>query len=228
MRKIFVALATLLAAQAAVGQVGITGGFNIAKYDYVSDRGPLLSFNAGLTARKALGGSLVWAPSLTYTMKGATVYPVISGIGNIEKYSNRIGYLQLAAPVYAGLSPAEAFRIDIGAGPYVAYAVRARQIQHNYDGTSTNVSFRIGGKDKADFRPLDAGLRFGAGWVWAGRLGFHVLYDLGLANVNATSSQPRLKMRTWSLNFSYFFANEGGGRKRSSRSGSSGGRLGGR
>ncbi|TCZ70455.1 outer membrane beta-barrel protein [Flaviaesturariibacter aridisoli] len=221
MKKAIAAFLPLLLAGGAGAQVGLSGGLNIAKYSYVSDRGPLMSFNAGLVYRKALRGTMVWQPALTWSVKGATVYPAIP-IGSTnpnEKYLNRLGFVQLAAPFYGGSSLGDGFRFDIGAGPYVGYLVQAKQTQKRYDGSEADVSFRVGGKDAADFTPFDAGLQFGTGFVMGSRLGFHVLYDLGLKNVNASSNQPALKMRTWSLNFSYYFRGGNGGRK------SSGGRA---
>ncbi|RYY93378.1 MAG: PorT family protein [Chitinophagaceae bacterium] len=231
MKKLSFVLLLISSGFLAQAQMGITGGVNIAKYSYVSDRGPLLTFNAGLLYRKALAGRLVWQPSLTYSVKGAVVYPEIP-IGSTnpnEKYENRLGYVQLAMPFYAGSDVGDAFRFDIGAGPYVAWLAQAKQTQKRYDGTEEKVSFRIGGKDNADFRPLDAGLRFGTGFVMGERLGFHVLYDLGLYNVNASSHQPALKVRTWSLDFSYYFKKGSGGKRSGgSRKGSSGRQSGGK
>src|SRR5205823_6092491 len=146
-----------------------------------------------------------------------------------EKYLNHINFVELSAPFYAGSSLGDLYRFDIGVGPYVAYMVQAVQTQKRYDGSEAKVNFRVGGKDAADFTPFDAGLQFGTGFVMGNRVGFHVLYDLGLKNVNATSSEPPLKMRSWSMNFSFYF-NRGTGKRSSGggkhKSGSGGGMLG--
>jgi hypothetical protein len=214
MKKALLGFALLTFAHDASSQVGITGGLNIAKYSYVSDRGSIFSFNAGLIYRKQLSRSVYWQPALSYTGKGATVYPPIP-IGSTnpnEKYLNRLGFVELSAPFLAGAAMGDAFRFEIGAGPYLGYLVSAVQTARQYNGGETKYKFSVGGNGK-DFTPFDAGLQFSTGFLMGGRVAFHINYDLGMVNVNGTSGAPALKMRSTSMNFTYYFKKKTSGRQ---------------
>ncbi|HWB26394.1 MAG TPA: porin family protein [Chitinophagaceae bacterium] len=208
MKKTFLALiAVTLVYITCPAQFGILGGVNFSKYEYVSDRKALISWNAGLLYRIAKSSStFAMQPQLTYTGKGAIKYPEIDPNNDILKYTNHINYLQLSVPfiISPKLDDEGTLRFDIGAGPYVANVVSAKSSAESYEGETTTSDFKVGSSSTDDFKPFDAGITMMAG-TRIGNISFNVQYDLGLLNVNPVTTAPPLKMRAFMFNMLVYF-----------------------
>ncbi len=70
-----------------------------------------------------------------------------------------------------------------------------------FDGTSSESKF-----SDTDFKKMDLGLQFLAGFRLGKKLGFHFKYDLGLTNIQNTEGDPTIKTRSLSFNASWIFA----------------------
>lgn len=209
MKKILFTFTVLtLCYSLSYAQFGITGGMNIAKYKYTSDRGDLLAFNAGLVYRIAQKKSmLVVQPQLLYTIKGAVKYPDIDLDNDILKYTNRVRYAELSVPfiVSPDIDGGDGLiRFEAGVGPYVAYATHATYNAETYEGDKSSGDFKIGGSNTDDFKPFDAGLSL-VGAMKVANFSFNLQYDLGLSNANPVKTAPPLKMRAFMLNLIVFF-----------------------
>ena len=188
-------------------QLGITGGGNLAKYkvDDDGDRQGVFAWNAGLFYRiKSKHSNIVVQPALTYTGKGAEKFTEIDVTEPIEKYINRLSYLQLSVPIMYNISGdlgGDAnVGIDFGVGPYVGRLLKASYTAVPYDeGPNIKSDYKIGNSNSDDFKSMDAGLTFMAGFKIAG-LGMYLQYDLGLSNVNPVSNTPSIKTRAIMFN----------------------------
>ncbi|HVX52635.1 MAG TPA: porin family protein [Chitinophagaceae bacterium] len=187
-------------------QFGITGGVNFAKYDYVSDRKPLISWNAGLVYRAGHENSMLAVQTqLTYTGKGAIKYPDIDPNNDILKYTNHINYVEFSMPfLFTPKLDEDFIRFDLGVGPYAAMITKATSTGETYEGDASTYDFKIGSSSSDDFKPFDAGLTFIAG-TRVGKINFNVQYDLGLVNVNPVTSAPPIKMRAFMFNTIIYF-----------------------
>jgi len=208
MKRILFILAILtLSGNLCYSQLGITGGLNIAKYKYTSDRTNLLAFNAGLVYRAGKAkGNLFVEPQLLYTMKGAVKYPDIDINNDVLKYTNRLSYVELSMPFFFSrkLNDNELYRMDFGIGPYAGYLVHATYTAETYEGDKATGRYKIGSSSSDDFKPVDAGLTFLTG-VTISNIGFRFQYDLGLANTNTLKNDAALKMRAAMLNVVIYF-----------------------
>ncbi len=207
MKKILFFTLISFACCTARAQFGITGGLNIAKYDYVSDRTNVLSFNTGIFYRSIKKkGVLAVQPALLYTGKGAVKYPEIDVNNDILKYTNHINYAELSLPFIFSLPIDDEgiLRFEFGVGPYAAYAVHATYTAETYEGDKTTANYKIGSTNTDDFKPFDAGLSI-MGSMKISSVGFTLQYDLGLSNVNPVTTAPPLKMRALMFNMFIYF-----------------------
>ncbi len=197
--------ALLIPALSTSAQPGITGGFNTSTYTYrvnetISGRSSYPAFNAGLFYRGSIARHAVIEPSIMFTRKGArnsnTPFP-------IDYIKNRLDYIQLNVPVmYRGWVSRHA-DFTVGGGPYAALLANASSRSHLRNGDIVVEDFSIGGDRRDDFRPLDAGLRFGAGFRYD-QVNVGIAYDLGLADI-APQDNIAIRNRTFSVNLGFMF-----------------------
>ena len=193
----------LLPAAATIAQPGITGGFNTGTYKYQVNsttygRSSLVGFNAGLFYRASLDRHVIMEPSLLFTRKGArnnnTPFPV-------DYTKSRLDYVQLNVPVmYRGWVSRHA-DFTIGGGPYAAVLAYADVRTQFRTGDQNLDDYSIGTNGADDFKPLDAGLRFGAGFRYD-RVNVSIAYDLGLADI-APQTNTEIRNRTFGINLGF-------------------------
>ena len=190
----------------AKAQPGIMAGWNLNNYQYQLNgvqqgRGSTPGFNIGMFYRGSLDRSFVVEPSLAFTRKGAmntyTAFP-------IDYYHTRLDYVQLSVPFMYRAWIDRGMDFTIGAGPFVSVLTHADVITHYANGDQTKGEYAIGTANPNDFKPMDAGLRFGAGLRFARTIYLSANYDLGLADV-APQANTEIRTRTLSLNLGLMF-----------------------
>lgn len=208
MRK---ALLTLLTTTACItashAQIGITAGMNLAKYSYSEvrfdvHRKSILAYNFGVFYKKELAGKLSLLPALNYSLKGARVYydyPI--GFTGPMKNVNKIRYLQFTLPAIITFPISDEIDFEIGGGLFAAYLLKASQKTVEFDD-----SYVISDFARGDFKKMDVGLHFTAGFRMDKKLGFHFSYDLGLANIQGVANSPAVKTRNFSINITWLFS----------------------
>ncbi len=179
------------------------GGFNTSTYKYqvnnnTSGRSALVGFNAGLFYRGSLASHVIIEPSLLFTRKGArnnnTPFPV-------DYTKNRLDYIQLNVPfMYRGWVSRHA-DFTLGGGPYAAVLAHADVRTQYRTGDRTLDDYSIGTNSSDDFKPMDAGLRFGAGFRYD-QVNVSMAYDLGLADI-APQANTAIRNRSFSVNMGF-------------------------
>jgi hypothetical protein len=197
--------AFILPASAIQAQPGITGGFNTSTYKYtvndnISGRSAYPAFNAGLFYRGSIARHAIIEPSLLFTRKGArnnnTPFPA-------DYTKNRLDYIQLNVPLmYRGwISRHSDF--TVGGGPYAALLANASVRTQYRNGDQDLYDYSVGTDNRDDFKPLDAGLRFGAGFRYD-QVNVSIAYDLGLADI-APQNNISIRNRSFSVNLGFMF-----------------------
>lgn len=207
MKKILFTFFIAFVSFATKAQLGLTVGGNLAQYKYTSDRKPIIAFNAGLSFKSSLGNAVYIVPELLYTSKGAQVYPVITTTSSVMKYRNHLNYLQFNLPVMWSAEVADDLNFDFGIGPFMSYLVSAKNNAENFDGTKSSRNFAIGSELTDDFKAFDYGTTFSIGFTVFKKIGWHIKYDLGLANLSPQPNYPALKTRNVSFNLTVGLGN---------------------
>jgi hypothetical protein len=140
-------------------------------------------------------------PALQYTRKGAintnTAFP-------IDHYRTRLDYIQLTLPFMYRAYIDRGMDFTIGAGPFAGVLANADVVTVYANGEQTKGEYSIGTGNPNDFKPMDAGLRFGAGLRFARVINLSATYDLGLADI-APQASDEIRTRTFALNLGIMF-----------------------
>lgn len=204
--RVLLALGTVAFSFSAVNaQPGITGGLNTSTYRYEyrgfnEGRSAYIGFNAGMFYRVDLAKHAIIEPSVMFSRKGArnnnTPFPV-------DYTKIRLDYVQLNVPfMYRGWINRDV-DFTIGGGPYAAVLANAAIRTHYRTGDQDLSDASIGGDRRDDFKPMDAGLRFGAGFRFD-QVNISMAYDLGLADI-APQGDTEIRNRTFSVNMGFMF-----------------------
>lgn len=192
MKKIFslaVVAVVALSASAQNIQFGVKGGLNISNLTKASNSKAKIGFNAGVTADYQLAENLYVLSGLEYTTKGAK----FTTSEATEDASTNLGYLQL--PIHAGykMSIADDTRLVLHAGPYLAYALSAK---NKVGSEKTDI---IDGINR-----FDAGLGIGAK-VELGKISVGLGVDYGLTTVNKDTKNGKNRNMNAGLSVGYKF-----------------------
>ena len=169
MKFYLVALATTLLVTTAVNaqdiNIGVKGGLNVYNInnDNNSEYDSKLGFHAGLIGHIHLTRQFAVQPELVYSVQGAKYTN-----GGIESKLN-LGYINV--PVLLQYMFDNGFRLQ--AGPQVGFMLNAKT---EIGDVKTDV--------KDNFKTVDFGLGFGAGYVTTSGFGIDARYNLGLSNIN--------------------------------------------
>lgn len=200
-------LLSILAASfslAASAQPGITGGWNSNTYRYEMNgvqksRSNVSGFNIGMFYRVPLSYHFLTEPVLLFSRKGAqnnaTVFPV-------DYYRTRLDYVEFALPFMYRAPIDRRMDFSLGAGPFVSVLAHADVLTNYSNGDRERDNYSIGTGNPDDFKPVDAGIRFGGGLRFARSILLSASYDLGLADI-APQSDDRINTRTFSLNLGF-------------------------
>jgi hypothetical protein len=202
---------------------GFKGGLNLADVQQTQKgtsgsyfMGSLVTYSAGVYADVVLGQSFSIQPGLYYTNKGYDFNGrYIYASGYIERAHQQIKVSYIQGPLYFLyhiLTPSG--KLFMGAGPYGAYALKAReksryQPDNDADVTPDNTTvidqeLELGAANSV--RHLDygvtglAGYRFNKGWLITAN------YDWGLANITPVSTNvAKTHTRTAGISVGFAF-----------------------
>lgn len=185
------AILCLFSLNAGAQRLDLLGGINMTGIKYKTsqpktDESGTFGYHVGLamfvpfSAEKYKEGSEGYGliPTLQYVKKGSSKNSVI----NNSSADIKLGFLQLNLPLAY-----TADNIDLGVGPYIAYAM------------SGNKQYRVGNgdKEKIDFGNELGRMDYGVGIQFTVYM-FKFQYDLGLANL-AKGSGDKANTRSFSL-----------------------------
>ncbi|MDR1089852.1 MAG: PorT family protein [Prevotella sp.] len=165
---------------------GVKAGVNLSNASGEGESADAkIGFNVGVTLDYGFTPDIYLLTGLQLTTKGYTLKE------ENEKITSNMMYLQLPVHVGYKLTVAEATKIVFHAGPYVAYGIGGKT-----DGVK---SFQDGAYKKFDF---GVGLGVGAEF---GKIGVDLGYDFGLANINDTNVDGKIKNQNAYLTVGYKF-----------------------
>jgi hypothetical protein len=205
MKKVLLAVAALMIAGASFGQTkfGVVAGAQFSSYtlklgDEKSTSDLLVGLRAGFTADLQLADEFYIGTGLLYSGKGGKVK-------GTDDAKVKLGYLQV--PINFLFKPeVGAGKLNLGAGPYVAYAVSGK---YKVGDTSTDIfGDDVTSDDGAAYKRFDAGLGIVAGYELPVGLYLGIHADLGLIN---TLKKPDLpgdyssKNTSFGVNVGYKF-----------------------
>lgn len=163
MKRIFlvaIAVMTFGFANAQKTTFGIKGGLNITTYsggDYW-DANSLVGFQIGGFAEIKIIERLAIQPEVLFSMQGANLDTPFGD------YDEKINYINV--PVLAKFYITKQFTVE--GGPQLGFLVSAKQDGHDA---------------KDDFKSVDTGFNFGAGYNFTDNVSVNLRYTVGLSNI---------------------------------------------
>jgi hypothetical protein len=163
MKRIFlvaIAVMTFGFANAQKTRFGIKGGLNITTYsggDYW-DANSLVGFQVGGFAEIKIIERLAIQPEILFSTQGASLD---TSFGDIDE---KLNYINI--PVLAKFYITKQFTVE--GGPQLGFLVSAKQEGHDV---------------KDDFKSVDTGFNFGAGYNFTDNVSVNLRYTVGLSNV---------------------------------------------
>lgn len=207
MKKVLLSLcAALLMAAAAQAQVsyGIKAGLNFPKLKFSGDNASITSdastnFHVTGYANIFAAPNFAIQPGLSLQGKGGKFSD--GDIFEIEEGSGTINLMSLEIPVNAVyyIPAGTAGSVLVGAGPYLGYNISG-------NGKSGNVSEDIEfGSEQGEFKRVDYGINFLAGFKISNGLLINAGYGLGLGNVVNTVDEVKTRNHVISVGIGFEF-----------------------
>lgn len=192
MKKLLLVIAMVAAGFTANAQdvkFGAKAGLNISNVsgEDVENNDARTSFHIGAVAEIEISDKFSIQPELVYSAQGAK-----SSDGDID-VTLSLDYLNI--PVMAKFYVAEGFSLE--AGPQVGFLMSAKA-KAEFMGDSAENDI------KDDFKSIDFGLNFGAGYKLENGLNFSARYNIGLSNI-AEESDNSVKNGVFQVSVGYFF-----------------------
>ena len=187
MKRIFIVAIALMVfgfTNAQQTRFGIKGGLNITKYGGGGywDANSLVGFQVGGFAEIKIIERLAIQPEILFSAQGATLSPPFGD------YDERLNYINV--PVLAKFYITKQFTVE--GGPQLGFLVSAEQEGHDA---------------KGDFKSVDTGFNFGAGYNFTDDLSVNFRYTIGLSDILdyefGTAGSP--KNRVLALTMGYKF-----------------------
>ena len=163
MKRIFLITIALMAFGATNAQktrFGIKGGLNITTYaggDYW-DANSLVGFQVGGFAEIKIIERLAVQPEILFSTQGASLDT------SFGDYDEKLNYINV--PVLAKFYITKQFTVE--GGPQLGFLVSAKQEGHDA---------------KDDFKSVDTGFNFGAGYNFTDNVSVNLRYTVGLSNI---------------------------------------------
>lgn len=193
-------------------RLGVRGGINFSGLQYAGYSGTVhsrLGFQIGLIVDIPLVESFHIVPGLFFVLKESKREYVDYGVPLTDKYDPT--YIELPILVSTRFYFGHVVRLEINAGPYLAYGTGGKVDRaldyidhlndedfHKYYSSPEEPDFF----DKHHARRLDYGLQFGLGLTIAKHYYVGTSYDLGLYNY---AKNGTMKNRSWYINLGYNF-----------------------
>lgn len=160
----------------------------------------LTGYHAGVNAEIPIGTGIYVQPGILYTLKGAKAN---DGDGKIK-----ISYLDV--PVNLLYKPILGTgNLVLGFGPYVGFGIGGKVEQGN---SETDIEFEneYTSVNAPQFKRLDAGANFLAGYEFANKLSFQLNAQLGLVDINpklpnASDDETNYRNTGWGVSVGYRF-----------------------
>ena len=201
---------------------GFKGGVNFANASQQMpgssaslSAGNLTTFSAGIFTDISVSKSFSIQPGVYYSNKGYKFVGELDyGFGVIENINvqTKISYIEVPLNFLYNINT-NAGKIFIGGGPFAAVAVKAHnkgQITSDEEayfedsGSAELDSDATIGKD-GSIKRLDYGATGMAGFRFNNGLLISANYDLGLANINMSSNEGKIKTRTIGVSIGFSF-----------------------
>jgi len=196
MKKITLSIIAVLAfgfTNAQETKFGVKAGLNIANLGGdMEDAKSLVGFHVGGFAEFKLSEKFAIQPELLYSAQGAK--GEYSEEGESIELTQNLGYLNI--PVMAKFYVAEGFSLE--AGPQIGFLLNAKE-KGEYEGVSLEVD------NKDEFKSIDFGVNFGAGYDFTENLSAGLRYNLGLSNVYEDSDDYKVNNSVFSISVGYKF-----------------------
>ncbi|KIA99210.1 hypothetical protein OA93_06155 [Flavobacterium sp. KMS] len=202
MKKITLSIVAVLAfgfANAQEVKFGVKGGINLSTLTGdVEDASSKVGFQVGGFAEIKLTEKFSVQPEVLYSLQGAKSEG--SEFGYTSKSTLNLSYLNI--PVMAKYYVAEKFSLE--AGPQIGFLLSAKDdTKVTVDGESSSEKINV----KDDYKSIDFGVNFGAGYDFTENLSAGLRYNLGLSNIAETVEGENYKVKNsvFSLSVAYKF-----------------------
>jgi len=206
MRKLIVLLVMICASGFVFGQnlqYGIKTGLSFASQSI--DDPNIISKNSVSTyfitgyVEKPLKHSFYFEAGLGIAGKGVTTFD------NSQTSTYQLTYLDIPLDLLYKFSIPALGKLYVGAGPYISAGLSGN-VQYENTNNSTGLAIEYG-KDN-DYKRIDAGANFAAGFELNNHLTFNTNYSLGLNNIapdNPNDGINSIKNRVFSIGLGLFF-----------------------
>lgn len=213
-------------------QFGVNAGMNLSNLggDDADDSDAKIGFQVGFTVEYNITPELFLQSGLSFTTKGAkdetklshdevdAIYYYLEGehlpsgieaSGKVKETVNAM-YLQLPIRIGYRIPVTDAFKVNINAGPYLAYGIGGKikdeatiTLRAAGETVSSTDDEKYDSFDDGRLKRFDFGLGFGVGAEF-GKIGVNLGYELGLTNISDAPSGD-LKNRNAFLTVGYKF-----------------------
>ncbi|KIA99211.1 hypothetical protein OA93_06165 [Flavobacterium sp. KMS] len=202
MKKITLSIIAVLAfgfSNAQEVKFGAKGGINLSTLTGdIDNASSKVGFQVGGFAEIKLSDKFFVQPELLYSTQGAK--NKVSGFGYSEENKLKFGYLNV--PVMAKYYVIE--KLSLEAGPQIGFLVSAKS-EYSSTGFGEDESEKVDVKDQ--FKSIDFGVNFGAGYDFTENISAGVRYNLGLSNITdfGDGDNAKFKNSVFSLSVGYKF-----------------------
>ncbi len=174
---------------------GVKGGLNIATFSGdVKDNSSIVGFHVGGFTEIKVSEKFSVQPELLYSTQGSKFERYFNSIKTDVQY--KLAYLNL--PVMAKYYVASKFSLE--AGPQIGFLTSAKAVV-------TALGATADGDVKEQFKSIDFGVNFGAGYDFTENISAGLRYNLGLSNIAKTpeGNDSKLGNNVFSLSLGYKF-----------------------
>ncbi|KIA99659.1 hypothetical protein OA88_19535 [Flavobacterium sp. JRM] len=202
MKKITLSIIAVLAfgfSNAQEVRFGVKGGINLSTLTGdIYDASSKVGFQVGGFAEIKLSDKFFVQPELLYSTQGAK--SKVSAYDFSSESNFKFGYLNV--PVMAKYYVMDKFSLE--AGPQIGFLVSAKN-DYSYSVLGYNESGKEDVKDQ--FKSIDFGVNFGAGYDFTENISAGVRYNLGLSNITdfGDGDNAKFKNSVFSLSVGYKF-----------------------
>jgi len=161
----------------------------------------LTGFNAGINVEIPVGTGTYIQPGALYTIKGA----------KLEDDGGKVKIAYVDIPVNLIYKPVLGTgNMVLGFGPYVGFGIGGKVEFKNGNEEDIEFSNEVTDSDKPNFKRLDAGANFLAGYEFSNRLSFQLNAQLGLVDINpknpaVTNDKTNYRNTGWGVSLGYRF-----------------------
>lgn len=192
-----------LASSAQKTQVGIQGGITISDMSGTENErnhGKNTGYRAGMLLDIPCGKSFTFQPSLSYVQKGNRQKRTTN-----EIVYNELRYAEIAMNVLYNLR-SKSTSFFLGAGPTISFNVPSKRVTELGSGVESSTDLLFGKTPDNDFRGMDYGVNFLAGFRLNNGLFLSGTYNMGLRNITTgNAEETEVKTSCLSIQVGYIF-----------------------